>query len=81
MQDIIFLGRRPRVEFADRVEFRYVKKTLLIFDPHQCAELTRQIRGGPRVMQPIGDLFFRDEYVAAAQAGRRVCFPPSLMSI
>ncbi|KAG2311460.1 hypothetical protein Bca4012_025929 [Brassica carinata] len=36
-----------------------------------CAELTRQIRGGPRVMQPIGDLFFRDEYVAAAQAGRR----------
>ena len=42
------LSKRARVEFPDRVEFMYDEKTPLVFNPLQCTELTRQIRGGTR---------------------------------
>ncbi|KAF2608933.1 hypothetical protein F2Q68_00044713 [Brassica cretica] len=60
------LAKRARVEFPDRVQFSYDKKTPLVFNPLQCAELTRQIRGGTRELPPIGDLYFKDEYIDAA---------------
>ncbi|KAF2543021.1 hypothetical protein F2Q68_00030559 [Brassica cretica] len=37
----------------------------------ECAELTRQIRGGTREVPPIGDLYFKDEYIDAASASKR----------
>lgn len=70
------LGKRLRVEFMDHVEFLYDEKTPLICDPQRCAELTRQIRGGPREMPRVGDLFFKDEYVEASLANRRVSLSP-----
>ncbi|KAL0701830.1 hypothetical protein Bca4012_057952 [Brassica carinata] len=65
------LGKRPRIDFSDRVEFTYNEKTPLVCNPSQCAELSRQIRGSPREMPPIGDLFFKDNYVDVALASRR----------
>ncbi|KAF2541264.1 hypothetical protein F2Q68_00031965 [Brassica cretica] len=61
-------ARRGGVEFPDRVQFSYDEKTPLIFNPPGCAELTRQICGGTRELPPIGDLYFKDEYVDAAFA-------------
>ncbi|KAF3530316.1 hypothetical protein DY000_02037762 [Brassica cretica] len=60
------LSKRTRVEFPDRVEFLYDEKTPLVFNPLQCAELTRQIRGGTRELPPIGDLYFKDECIDTA---------------
>ncbi|KAF2553502.1 hypothetical protein F2Q68_00033684 [Brassica cretica] len=59
------LTRRGGAKFPDRVQFSYDEKTPLIFNPLQCTELTRQIRGGTREMPQIGDLYFKDEYVDA----------------
>ncbi|KAG2311910.1 hypothetical protein Bca4012_026424 [Brassica carinata] len=62
---------KPRIDFADRVEFFYNEKTPLVCNPGQCAELSRQIRGGPREMTLVGDLFFKEDYIDAALASRR----------
>ncbi|KAF3541069.1 hypothetical protein F2Q69_00023832 [Brassica cretica] len=59
-------------EFPDRVQFSYDEKTPLIFNPLQCTELTRQIRGGTMELPHIGDLYFKDEYVDAAFTRARV---------
>ncbi|KAL0864652.1 hypothetical protein Bca101_043770 [Brassica carinata] len=66
------LGKRTRIEFADHVEFRYDEATPLVGNPDRCAELTRQIRGGPRELPPVEDLFFKDDYIRSALANRRV---------
>ncbi|KAG2306969.1 hypothetical protein Bca52824_026717 [Brassica carinata] len=65
------LGNRPRIDFADRVEFLYNENTPLVCNPDQCAELSRQIRGGPREMPFVGDLVFKDGYIEASLANRR----------
>ncbi|KAL0886184.1 hypothetical protein Bca101_010167 [Brassica carinata] len=65
------LSNRPRIDFADRVEFLYNEKIPLVCNPGQCTELSRQIRGGPREMPLVGDLFFKEDYVEAALANRR----------
>ncbi|KAG2303477.1 hypothetical protein Bca52824_032128 [Brassica carinata] len=65
------LGKRPRIDFSDHVEFRYHEQTPLVCNPSQCAELSRQIRGSPREMPLVGDLFFKDDYIDVALAGRR----------
>ncbi|KAG2250678.1 hypothetical protein Bca52824_080814 [Brassica carinata] len=59
-------SKKGRVEYPDRVEFLYDKKTPLILNPLRCAELTRQIRGGTKEMPQLEDLFYRDEYIDAA---------------
>ena len=66
------------VEFPDRVQFSYDKKTPLIFNPLKCAELTHQIRGGMRELPPVGDLYFKDEYIDAAFTRKRVMCSPFL---
>lgn len=58
------------------MEFLYDEKTPLVLNPLQCAELTRQIRGGTRELPPIGDLYFKDEYIDAASASKRVSYFP-----
>lgn len=58
--------KRPRIAFPDQVNFSYEGNTLLVYNPFQCAELTRQIRGGPRDVPPVGDLVFIDAYLDAA---------------
>ncbi|KAF3585517.1 hypothetical protein F2Q69_00030469 [Brassica cretica] len=68
------LSKWARVEFPDRVEFMYDEKTPLVFNPLQCAELTRQIRGGTRELPPIGDLYFKHEYIDAAFTRKRVTY-------
>ncbi|KAG2271462.1 hypothetical protein Bca52824_066017 [Brassica carinata] len=65
------LSKRARVKFPDRVDFMYDEKTPLVFNPLQCAELTRQIRGGTRELPPIGDLYFKDKYIDAAFTRKR----------
>ncbi|KAF3579579.1 hypothetical protein DY000_02034294 [Brassica cretica] len=57
------LAKRGRIEFTERVQFSYDVKTPLIFNPLQCAELTRQIRGGTKELPQIEDLYFKDEYI------------------
>ncbi|KAH0902735.1 hypothetical protein HID58_042238 [Brassica napus] len=66
------LPKNGRIEFPDRVEFLYDEKTPLMLNPLQCAELTRQIRGGTRELPPIGDLYFKDEYIDAASASKQL---------
>ena len=66
------LAKRMRVEFPDHMQFSYDEGTPLIFNPLQCAELTRQIRGGTKELPPIRDLFFKDEYIDAAFTRKRV---------
>ncbi|KAF8107759.1 hypothetical protein N665_0117s0030 [Sinapis alba] len=61
------LKKVPRVVFPDRVSFGYDGPSPLIYIPHKCAELVSQIRGGPRSLPPVADLFFKDEYVDAAR--------------
>ncbi|KAH0880354.1 hypothetical protein HID58_067748 [Brassica napus] len=65
------LSKRARVKFPNRVDFMYDEKTPLVFNPLQCAELTLQIRGGTRELPPIGDLYFKDEYIDAAFTRKR----------
>ncbi|KAF3542718.1 hypothetical protein DY000_02006331 [Brassica cretica] len=65
------LAKRGGIEFPNRVQFAYDGKTPLIFNPLQCAELTRQICGGTRELPPIGDLYFKDEYIDAAFTRKR----------
>ncbi|KAG2291823.1 hypothetical protein Bca52824_038492 [Brassica carinata] len=72
------LAKRGGVEFPDRVQFSYDEKTPLIFNPLQCAELTRHISGGTRELPPIGDLYFEDEYIDAAFMRKRVMCSPFL---
>ncbi|KAJ4906306.1 Uncharacterized protein Rs2_09964 [Raphanus sativus] len=55
-----------QMNFPDLVDFSYNENTLLISNPLKCAELTRQVRGGPTALPPIDKLFFKDEYVEAA---------------
>ncbi|XP_048613230.1 uncharacterized abhydrolase domain-containing protein DDB_G0269086-like [Brassica napus] len=64
-------ARRKRIEFPDRVEFSYNETTPLIFNPLRCAELTRQIRGGMKVMPQLDDLYFKNEYIDAASSRAR----------
>ncbi|KAG2311884.1 hypothetical protein Bca52824_023441 [Brassica carinata] len=45
--------------------------TPLVCNPGQCAELSRQIRGGPRELPPVDDLVFKDDYIEASLASRR----------
>ncbi|KAF8099063.1 hypothetical protein N665_0252s0002 [Sinapis alba] len=61
------LKKVPRVVFPDRVSFEYDGPNPLIYIPHKCAELVSQIRGGPKSLPPVADLFFKDEYVDAAR--------------
>ena len=61
------------------MQFAYDEKTPLIFNPLQCAELMRQIRGGTRELPPIGDLYFKDEYIDAAFARKRVMCSPFIL--
>ncbi|KAL0855949.1 hypothetical protein Bca101_061102 [Brassica carinata] len=68
------LGKRPRIDFSDRVEFLYNEQTPLVCNPGQCAELSRQIRGGPREMPPVSDLVFKDDYIEMSLMNRRVRF-------
>ncbi|KAF2546212.1 hypothetical protein F2Q70_00022485 [Brassica cretica] len=70
------LSKRARVKFPDRVDFMYDEKTPLVFNPLQCAELTRQFRGGTRELPPIGDLYFKDKYIDAAFTRKRVTYLP-----
>ncbi|KAL0846865.1 hypothetical protein Bca101_020111 [Brassica carinata] len=65
------LGKRPRIDFSDRVEFLYNEGTPLVCNPGRCAELSRQIRGGPKEMPPVDDLVFKDDYIEASLANRR----------
>ncbi|KAF3494531.1 hypothetical protein DY000_02054176 [Brassica cretica] len=65
------LAKREGVEFPDRVQFSHDEKNPLFFNPLQCAELTRQIRGGMRELPPVGDLYFKDEYIDAAFTRKR----------
>ncbi|KAL0863764.1 hypothetical protein Bca101_042882 [Brassica carinata] len=64
------LGKRPRIDFSDRVEFSYNEGTPLVCNPGRCAELSRQIRGGPRELLPVDDLVFKDDYIEASLASR-----------
>ncbi|KAG2307698.1 hypothetical protein Bca52824_027446 [Brassica carinata] len=64
------LGKRPRIDFSDRVEFSYNEGTPLVCNPGQRAELSRQIRGGPRELPPVDDLVFKDDYIEASLAQR-----------
>ncbi|KAF8050723.1 hypothetical protein N665_1896s0004 [Sinapis alba] len=64
---VLVLKKVPRVVFPDRVSFEYDGPSPLIYIPHKCAELVSQIRGGPRSLPPVADLFFKDEYVDAAR--------------
>ncbi|KAF2585124.1 hypothetical protein F2Q70_00035410 [Brassica cretica] len=66
------LPKNGRIESPDRVEFLYDVKTPLVLNPLQCAELTRQILGGTRELPPIGDVYFKDEYIDAASVSKRV---------
>ncbi|XP_056844384.1 meiosis-specific protein ASY2-like isoform X2 [Raphanus sativus] len=66
-----FTTRGPRVDFPDRVNFSYDEDTPLIYNPVQCAELTRQVKGGPIDLPPVADLLFKDEYIKAAQARKQ----------
>ncbi|KAG5410244.1 hypothetical protein IGI04_006563 [Brassica rapa subsp. trilocularis] len=59
------------IRFPDRVEFLYDEATPLVLNPLQCAELTRQIRGGTKELPPIDDLYFKKEYIDAAMASKR----------
>lgn len=61
-----------QMNFPDLVNFSYNENTLLISNPVQCAELTRQVRGGPVALPPVENLFFRDEYIEAAHARKLV---------
>ncbi|KAF3516559.1 hypothetical protein DY000_02059278 [Brassica cretica] len=61
-----YLPKRGRIEYPDRVEFLYDETTPLILNPLQCAEVTRQIRGGTKELPQLEDLFFRNEYIDAA---------------
>lgn len=72
------LAKRPRTEFADRVQFSYDDGRPLILNPRQCAELTRQIRGGAKELPPIDDLFFSDDYIDAAHTRKQIAIPPPL---
>ncbi|KAL0741801.1 hypothetical protein Bca4012_083314 [Brassica carinata] len=45
--------------------------TPLVCNPGQRAELSRQIRGGPRELPPVDDLVFKDDYIEASLASRR----------
>ncbi|XP_013633243.1 PREDICTED: uncharacterized protein At3g60930, chloroplastic-like [Brassica oleracea var. oleracea] len=65
------LAKRGRIEFPERVQFSYDVKTPLIFNPLQCAELTRQIRAGTKELPQIEDLYFKDEYIDVAFARKR----------
>ncbi|KAF2565719.1 hypothetical protein F2Q68_00027358 [Brassica cretica] len=65
------LAKRGRIEFTEGVQFSYDVKTPLIFNPLQCAELTRQIRGGTKELPQIEDLYFKDEYIDVAFARKR----------
>ncbi|KAF3570928.1 hypothetical protein F2Q69_00060217 [Brassica cretica] len=65
------LAKREGVEFPDRVQFSHDEKNPLFFNPLKCAELTRQIRGGMRELPPVGDLYFKDEYIDAAFTRKR----------
>ncbi|KAF2541300.1 hypothetical protein F2Q68_00030560 [Brassica cretica] len=66
------LPKNGRIESPDRVEFLYDEKTPLVLNPLQCAELTRQIRGGTRELPPIGDVYFKDEDIDAASVSKRL---------
>ncbi|KAF3527248.1 hypothetical protein DY000_02039030 [Brassica cretica] len=66
------LPKNGRIESPDRVEFLYDVKTPLVLNPLQCAELTRQILGGTRELPPIGDVYFKDEYIDAASVSKRL---------
>lgn len=68
--------KKARSGFPDRVEFLYDEKTPLVLNPLWCAELTRQIRGGTRDLSPIDDLYFKNEYIDAASASKRVISLP-----
>ncbi|KAG5397527.1 hypothetical protein IGI04_019341 [Brassica rapa subsp. trilocularis] len=57
--------------FPDPVEFLYDETTPLVLNPLQCAELTRQIRGGTKELPLIDDLDFKKEYIDAAMASKR----------
>ncbi|XP_056863826.1 uncharacterized protein LOC130511051 isoform X1 [Raphanus sativus] len=72
-----FAARRSQMNFPDVVDFSYNGDTLLISNPMKCAELTRQVRGGPVALPPVENLFFKEDYVEAAHA-RKVVIPLSL---
>ncbi|XP_056863827.1 meiosis-specific protein ASY2-like isoform X2 [Raphanus sativus] len=63
-----FAARRSQMNFPDVVDFSYNGDTLLISNPMKCAELTRQVRGGPVALPPVENLFFKEDYVEAAHA-------------
>ncbi|KAJ4866358.1 Uncharacterized protein Rs2_52118 [Raphanus sativus] len=63
-----FAARGSQMNFPDVVDFSYNGDTLLISNPMKCAELTRQVRGGPVALPPVEDLLFKDDYVEAAHA-------------
>ncbi|KAJ4906305.1 Uncharacterized protein Rs2_09963 [Raphanus sativus] len=66
-----------QMNFPDLVDFSYNENTLLISNPLKCAELTRQVRGGPTALPPIDKLFFKDEYVEAAHIRKLVTPSPA----
>ena len=55
-----------QIKFPDLVEFEYDRDTPLAYAPTECAKLICQMRGGPRDMPSVDDLFFKDAYVDAA---------------
>ena len=59
--------RKSRIKFPDHVEFKYDGDIPLSYASAEYAELIRQMRGGPRDMPPLSDLFFKDAYVNAAR--------------
>lgn len=65
-----------RAKKPDVVVFRYSSGTLLIQNPRQCAELIRQISGGPDDMPSVGDLLFSKDYEEACHAAAVVTFCP-----
>lgn len=70
-----FSIQRLPPDFRDRVNFSYYERTPLIFNPPQCAELTRQIKGAPDGLPPVQELAFKELYTEAACAVKRVSLP------
>jgi len=59
--------RKSGIKFPDHVEFKYDGDIPLSYASAECAELIRQMRGGPRDMPAVSDLIFKDAYVDAAR--------------
>ncbi|XP_048613382.1 meiosis-specific protein ASY2-like [Brassica napus] len=63
--DVPVSTERDDYHASEEREFKYDGDIPLSYASAECAELIRQMRGGPRDMPPVSDLFFKDAYVNA----------------